>query len=109
MSRRRKSVLTAAGAAAVFATAVVLVVTSTVGATTKRAIDQGADPTTGRAATLAAPPTGAVPSVVAPSLVICSFDGTRSRAPFATATGFLGYGHMRASLLDPSNFGPSGK
>jgi len=67
------------------------------------------DPTQGVATQLAAPPTGAAPTVVAPAEKICSFDGTRSRAPFATSTGDIGYAHLRASLLNAANFGPSGK
>jgi hypothetical protein len=67
------------------------------------------DPTLGRASTLGAPPRGASPTVAAPALKICSFSAARSRAPFATATGTLGYGQMRSDLLNPANFGPSGK
>lgn len=66
------------------------------------------DPPLGRAATLSAPPGHAIPSDGAPVLRICSFDGSRSRAPFATATGDLGYSQMRADLLNPAKFGPSG-
>jgi len=68
-----------------------------------------ADPTLGRASTLATLPRGAVPTAAAPSLKICSFSAARSRAPFATATGALGYGQMRSDLLNPANFGSSGK
>lgn len=39
---------------------------------------------------------------------IGSFDGSRSRAPFATASGSLGYGQLRGSLLNPANFGLGG-
>src|SRR5215469_1987372 len=67
------------------------------------------DPTLGRASTLAITPRGASPTAAAPSLKICSFSAARSRAPFATATGTLGYGQMRSDLLNPANFGPSGK
>jgi hypothetical protein len=66
------------------------------------------DLTLGRAATLNAPPPHATPSPAAPALTVCSFDGSRSRSPFATATGDLGYDQMRADLLDPAKFGPSG-
>ena len=43
-----------------------------------------------------------------PSLKICSFDSSRSPNPFATTTGDLGYGQIRATLLDPAKFGPAG-
>lgn len=39
-------------------------------------------------------------------LVIGSLDGSRSRSPFATSVGNLGYAHLRGELLDPANFGP---
>jgi len=39
---------------------------------------------------------------------IGSFDATRSRLPFGTATGTLGYARLRASLASPANFGPGG-
>lgn len=66
------------------------------------------DPTLGRAAVLRAAPRHALATPAAPALRICSFDGTRSRAPFATATGDLGYDQLRADLLDPAKFGPTG-
>jgi hypothetical protein len=44
----------------------------------------------------------------AATITIGSFDGTRSVAPFATASGPLGYGRLRSSLLDPAKFGPGG-
>jgi hypothetical protein len=67
------------------------------------------DPTLGRASTLAAPPRSESPTAAAPALKICSFSAARSRAPFATATGTLGYDQMRSDLLNIANFGPSGK
>jgi hypothetical protein len=42
------------------------------------------------------------------TITIGSFDNTRSRAPFATEVGALGYDHIRSSLQNPANFGPSG-
>ena len=47
-------------------------------------------------------------SALTPSITICSFDGSRSVSPFATATGTLGYDTLRAALLNPANFGPGG-
>jgi hypothetical protein len=44
----------------------------------------------------------------ADTIEICSYDHSRSFNPFATETGDLGYGRLRASLLDPANFGAGG-
>lgn len=41
-------------------------------------------------------------------LSVCSYDGTRSRAPLTTGTGGLSYARLREALLEPTNFGPSG-
>ena len=41
-------------------------------------------------------------------LSVCSYDGTRSRAPLTTGTGSLSHARLREALLDPTNFGPSG-
>lgn len=42
------------------------------------------------------------------TIEICSFSSSRSDAPFSTAIGTLGYGQLRASLMNPANFGPAG-
>ena len=42
------------------------------------------------------------------SIEVCSFGYPRSRAPLFNASGDTGYETLRASLLDPANFGPGG-
>jgi hypothetical protein len=47
-------------------------------------------------------------NATADHISVCSYDGTRSRAPLTTGAGGLSHATLRMALLDPTNFGPSG-
>jgi hypothetical protein len=44
----------------------------------------------------------------ADQISVCSYDGTRSRAPLTTGSGPLSHETLRTALLNPANFGPGG-
>src|SRR5438034_2095280 len=47
-------------------------------------------------------------TATADHISVCSYDGSRSRAPLTTGGGALSHMTLRAALLDPANFGAGG-